>query len=208
MWKYRKIDTTRNDVSNVQLIPNPYKMDYAVYNLTSNSIELCTIDIHSSKYGELKLDWDTIVNILDDGIRFKREHSCDEADGIYVLLAYDFESRTVFKIMASSSADNVFNMLLSNFLKSFEPKKADEENAETIVDSDAISSINSTEDSNKLTDSVSTNLIKEDTGKLTDSVSTKLIKEEEHNDDKEKEYENHDIRNLNVGLVGKNKMIM
>lgn len=27
--------------------------------------------------------------------------------------------------MASSSADNVFNMLLSNFLKSFEPKKAD-----------------------------------------------------------------------------------
>ena len=71
MWKYRKIDTTSNDVSNVQLIPNPYKMEYAVYNLTSNSIELCTIDIHSSKYGELKLDWDTIVNILDDGIRFK-----------------------------------------------------------------------------------------------------------------------------------------
>ena len=94
--------------------------------------------------------------------------------------------------MASSSADNVFNMLLSNFLKSFEPKKADEENSETIVDSDAINSINS----------------KEDTGKLTDSVSTKLIKEEEHNDDKEKEHENHDIRNLNVGLVGKNKMIM
>ena len=110
--------------------------------------------------------------------------------------------------MASSSADNVFNMLLSNFLKSFEPKKADEENAETIVDSDAISSINSKEDTGKLTDSVSTKLIKEDTGKLTDSVSTKLIKEEEHNDDKEKEHENHDIRNLNVGLVGKNKMIM
>lgn len=130
--------------------------------------------------------------ILDDGIRFKRERSCDEADGIYVLLAYDFESRTVFKIMASSSADNVFNMLLSNFLKSFESKKADEENAETIVDSDTISSINSTEDSNK----------------LTDSVSTKLIKEEEHNDDKEKEHENHDGTNHIVGLVGKNKMIM
>lgn len=208
MWKYRKIDTTSNDVSNVQLIPNPYKMEYAVYNLTSNSIELCTIDIHSSKYSELKLDWNAIGNILDDGIRFKREHSCDEADGIYVLLAYDFESRTVFKIMASSSADNVFNMLLSNLLKSFEPKKADEENAETIVDSGAISSINSKEDTGKLTDSVSTKLIKEDTSKLTDSVSTKLIKEEEHNDDKEKEHENHDIRNLNVGLVGKNKMIM
>ena len=152
MWKYRKIDTTSNDVSNVQFIPNPSKMEYAVYDLTSNSIELCTIDIHSSKYGEVRLDRDTIVNILDDGIRFKREHSCDEADGIYVLLAYDFESRTVFKIMASSSADNVFNMLLSNFLKSFESKKADEDNAETIVDSEAISSINSTEDSNKLTD--------------------------------------------------------
>ena len=26
MWKYRKIDTTSNDVSNVQLIPNPYKL--------------------------------------------------------------------------------------------------------------------------------------------------------------------------------------
>lgn len=167
-------------------------MEYAVYDLTSNSIELCTIDIHSSKYGELKLDWNTIGNILDDGIRFKREHSCDEADGIYVLLAYDFESRTVFKIMASSSADNVFNMLLSNFLKSFEPKKADEENAETIVDSDAISSINS----------------KEDTGKLTDSVSTKLIKEEEHNDDKKIKHENHSSTNHIVGLVEKNKMIM
>lgn len=184
MWKYRKIDTISNDVSNVQLIPNPSKMEYAVYNLTRNSIELCTIDIHSSKYGDLKLDWNTICNILDDGIRFKREHSCDEAAGIYVLLAYDFESKTVFKIMASSSADNFFNILLSNFLKSFESKKADEENAETIVDSDAISSINSTEDSNK----------------LTDSVSTKLIKEEEH--------EKHDSINHIIGLVGKNKMIM
>ena len=196
MWKYRKIDTTSNDVSNVQFIPNPSKMEYAVYNLTMNSIELCTIDIHSSKYSELKLDWNAIGNILDDGIRFKREHSCDEADGIYVLLAYDFESRTVFKIMASSSADNVFNMLLSNFLKSFEPKKADEENAETIVDSDAISSINS----------------KEDTSKLTDSVSTKLIKEEDDNNSlslKSSETEKHDNDgNHMVGLVRNNKMIM
>lgn len=184
MWKYRKIDTISNDVSNVQLIPNPSKMEYAVYNLTRNSIELCTIDIHSSKYGDLKLDWNTIGNILDDGIRFKRERSCDEAAGIYVLLAYDFESKTVFKIMASFSADNVFNILLSNFLKSFESKKADEENAETIFDSNAISSINSTEDSNK----------------LTDSVSTKLIKEEEH--------EKHDSITHIIGLVGKNKMIM
>lgn len=196
MWKYRKIDTTSNDVSNVQFIPNPSKMEYAVYNLTSNSIELCTIDIDSSKYGELKLDWDTIVNILDDGIRFKREHSCDEADGIYVLLAYDFESRTVFKIMASSSADNVFNMLLSNFLKSFEPKKADEENAETIVDSDAISSINSTEDSNKMTDSVSTNLIKEEDDN--NSLSLKSSETKKHGND----------GNHMIGLVRKNKMIM
>ena len=196
MWKYRKIDTTRNDVSNVQLIPNPYKMEYAVYDLTSNSIELCTIDIHSSKYGELKLDWNTIGNILDDGIRFKREHSCDEADGIYVLLAYDFESKAVFKIMASSSADNVFNMLLSNFLKSFEPKKADEENAETIVDSDAISSINSTEDSNKMTDSVSTNLIKEEDDN--NSLSIKSSETEKHDND----------GNHMVGLVRNNKMIM
>ena len=196
MWKYRKIDTTRNDVSNVQLIPNPYKMEYAVYNLTMNSIELCTIDIHSSKYSELKLDWNAIGNILDDGIRFKREHSCDEADGIYVLLAYDFESRNVFKIMASSSADNVFNMLLSNFLKSFEPKKADEDNAETIVDSDAISSINSKEDTSKLTDSVSTNLIKEEDDN--NSLSLKSSETEKHDND----------GNHMVGLVRNNKMIM
>ena len=196
MWKYRKIDTTSNDVSNVQFIPNPSKMEYAVYNLTMNSIELCTIDIHSSKYSELKLDWNAIGNILDDGIRFKREHSCDEADGIYVLLAYDFESRTVFKIMASSSADNVFNMLLSNFLKSFEPKKADEDNAETIVDSEAISSINSTEDSNKLTDSVSTKLIKEEDDN--NSLSIKSSETEKHDND----------GNHMVGLVRKNKMIM
>lgn len=196
MWKYRKIDTTINDVSNVQFIPNPSKMEYAVYNLTMNSIELCTIDIHSSKYSELKLDWNAIGNILDDGIRFKREHSCDEADGIYVLLAYDFESRTVFKIMASSSADNVFNMLLSNFLKSFEPKKADEDNAETIVDSGAISSINSTEDSNKLTDSVSTNLIKEEDDN--NSLSLKSSETEKHDND----------GNHMVGLVRNNKMIM
>lgn len=171
-------------------------MEYAVYNLTMNSIELCTIDIHSSKYSELKLDWNAIGNILDDGIRFKREHSCDEADGIYVLLAYDFESRTVFKIMASSSADNVFNMLLSNFLKSFEPKKADEDNAETIVDSEAISSINSTEDSNKLTDSVSTNLIKEEDDN--NSLSLKSSETEKHDND----------GNHMVGLVRNNKMIM
>ena len=196
MWKYRKIDTTSNDVSNVQFIPNPSKMEYAVYNLTMNSIELCTIDIHSSKYSELKLDWNAIGNILDDGIRFKREHSCDEADGIYVLLAYDFESRTVFKIMASSSADNVFNMLLSNFLKSFESKKADEENIETIVDSDTISSINSTEDSNKLTDSVSTNLIKEEDDN--NSLSLKSSETEKHDND----------GNHMVGLVRNNKMIM
>ena len=196
MWKYRKIDTTSNDVSNVQFIPNPSKMEYAVYNLTMNSIELCTIDIHSSKYSELKLDWNAIGNILDDGIRFTREHSCDEADGIYVLLAYDFESRTVFKIMASSSADNVFNMLLSNFLKSFEPKKADEDNAETIVDSEAISSINSTEDSNKLTDSVSTKLIKEEDDN--NSLSLKSSETEKHDND----------GNHMVGLVRKNKMIM
>lgn len=196
MWKYRKIDTTSNDVSNVQFIPNPSKMEYAVYNLTSNSIELCTIDIHSSKYGELKLDWNAIGNILDDGIRFKRKHSCDEADGIYVLLAYDFESKAVFKIMASSSADNVFNMLLSNFLKSFEPKKADEKNAETIVDSDAISSINSTEDSNKLTDSVSAKLIKEEDDN--NSLSLKSSETEKHDND----------GNHMVGLVRNNKMIM
>ena len=196
MWKYRKIDTTSNDVSNVQFIPNPSKMEYAVYNLTMNSIELCTIDIHSSKYSELKLDWNAIGNILDDGIRFKREHSCDEADGIYVLLAYDFESRTVFKIMASSSADNVFNMLLSNFLKSFGSKKADEENIETIVDSDTISSINSKEDTCKLTDSVSTNLIKEEDDN--NSLSLKSSETEKHDND----------GNHMVGLVRNNKMIM
>lgn len=196
MWKYRKIDTTSNDVSNVQFIPNPSKMEYAVYNLTMNSIELCTIDIHSSKYSELKLDWNAIGNILDDGIRFKREHSGDEADGIYVLLAYDFESRTVFKIMASSSADNVFNMLLSNFLKSFESKKADEENIETIVDSDTISSINSKEDTCKLTDSVSTNLIKEEDDN--NSLSLKSSETEKHDND----------GNHMVGLVRNNKMIM
>lgn len=196
MWKYRKIDTTSNDVSNVQFIPNPSKMEYAVYNLTMNSIELCTIDIHSSKYSELKLDWNAIGNILDDGIRFKREHSCDEADGIYVLLAYDFESRTVFKIMASSSADNVFNMLLSNFLKSFESKKADEENIETIVDSDTISSINSKEDTCKLTDSVSTNLIKEEDDN--NSLSLNSSETEKHDND----------GNHMVGLVRNNKMIM
>lgn len=196
MWKYRKIDTTSNDVSNVQFIPNPSKMEYAVYNLTMNSIELCTIDIHSSKYSELKLDWNAIGNILDDGIRFKREHSCDEADGIYVLLAYDFESRTVFKIMESSSADNVFNMLLSNFLKSFESKKADEDNAETIVDSDTISSINSKEDTCKLTDSVSTNLIKEEDDN--NSLSLKSSETEKHDND----------GNHMVGLVRNNKMIM
>lgn len=196
MWKYRKIDTTSNDVSNVQFIPNPSKMEYAVYNLTMNSIELCTIDIHSSKYSELKLDWNAIGNILDDGIRFKREHSCDEADDIYVLLAYDFESRTVFKIMASSSADNVFNMLLSNFLKSFESKKADEENIETIVDSDTISSINSKEDTCKLTDSVSTNLIKEEDDN--NSLSLKSSETEKHDND----------GNHMVGLVRNNKMIM
>ena len=142
------------------------------------------------------MDWKAIGNILDDGIRFKREHSCDEADGIYVLLAYDFESRTVFKIMASSSADNVFNMLLSNFLKSFESKKADEENIETIVDSDTISSINSKEDTCKLTDSVSTNLIKEEDDN--NSLSLKSSETEKHDND----------GNHMVGLVRNNKMIM
>ena len=48
----------------------------------------------------------------------------------------------------------------------------------------------------------------EDSDKLTDSISTKLIKEEEHNDDKEIEHVNHDNINHIVGLVGKNKMIM
>lgn len=192
MWKYRKIDTTSNSISNVQLIPTPSKMEYAIYNLCDNSIEASTIDIHKPEYKELKLDWGAVSDILYDGIRFKRENSDNEADGVYALLAYDFKSMTVFKIMSSSSVDYVFTMLLSNFLKSFDCKKDDEENTEIIVDSDAISSINSTEDSDK----------------LTDSISTKLIKEEEHNDDKEIEHVNHDNINHIVGLVGKNKMIM
>ena len=196
MWKYRKIDTTSNSISNVQLIPTPSKMEYAIYNLGDNSIEASTIDIHKPEYKELKLDWGAVSDIVYDGIRFKKENLDDEADGIYALLAYDFESRTVFKIMASSSADNVFNMLLSNFLKSFEPKKADEENTETIVDSDAISSINSTEDSNKMTDSVSTNLIKEEDDN--NSLSLKSSETEKHDND----------GNHMVGLVRKNKMIM
>lgn len=192
MWKYRKIDTTSNSISNVQLIPTPSKMEYAIYNLGDNSIEASTIDIHKSEYKELKLDWCAVSDIVYDGIRFKREHSCDEADGIYALLAYDFESKTVFKIMSSSSVDYVFSMLFSNFLKSFDCKKDDEENTETIVDSDTINTVNS----------------REDTDNLTDSVSSKLIKEEELNDDEEIEHENHDNRNHIVGLVGKNKMIM
>lgn len=192
MWKYRKIDTTSNSISNVQLIPTPSKMEYAIYNLGDNSIEASTIDIHKPEYKELKLDCGAVSDIVYDGIRFKREHSCDEADGIYALLAYDFESKTVFKIMSSSSVDYVFSMLFSNFLKSFDCKKDDEENTETIVDSDTINTVNS----------------REDTDNLTDSVSSKLIKEEEHNDDKEMEHENHDNRNHIVGLVGKNKMIM
>ena len=192
MWKYRKIDTTSNSISNVQLIPTPSKMEYAIYNLGDNSIEASTIDIHKPEYKELKLDWGVVSDIVYDGIRFKKENLDDEADGIYALLAYDFESMTVFRIMSSSSVDYVLTILLSDVLKSFDCKKDDEENTETIVDSDAINTVNS----------------REETDNLTDSVSTKLIKEEEHNDDKEKEHENHDIRNLNVGLVGKNKMIM
>lgn len=183
MWKYRKIDTTSNSISNVQLIPTPSKMEYAIYNLGDNSIEASTIDIHKPEYKELKLDWGAVSDIVYDGIRFKKENSDNEADGIYALLAYDFESKTVFKIMSSSSVDYVFSMLFSNFLKSFDCKKDDEENTETIVDSDAINTVNS----------------REDTDNLTDSVSSKLIKEEEHN---------HDNRNHIVGLVGKNKMIM
>ena len=192
MWKYRKIDTTSNSISNVQLIPTPSKMEYAIYNLGDNSIEASTIDIHKLEYKELKLDWGVVSDIVYDGIRFKREHSCDEAEGIYAVKAYDFESMTVFRIMSSSSVDYVFTMLFSNFLKSFDCKKDDEENTETIVDSDAINTVNS----------------REETDNLTDSVSNKLIKEEEHNDDKEIEHENHDNRNHIVGLVGKNKMIM
>ena len=192
MWKYRKIDTTSNSISNVQLIPTPSKMEYAIYNLGDNSIEVSTIDIHKPEYNELKLDWETASDIIYDGIRFKKENLDDEADGIYALLAYDFESMTVFRIMSSSSVDYVLTMLLSDVLKSFDCKKDDEENTETIVDSDAINTVNS----------------REETDNLTDSVSTKLIKEEEHNDDKEMEHENHDNKNHIVGLVGKNKMIM
>lgn len=192
MWKYRKIDTTSNSISNVQLIPTPSKMEYAIYNLGDNSIEASTIDIHKPEYKELKLDWATVSDIVYDGIRFKKENLDDEADGIYALLAYDFESMTVFRIMSSSSVDYVLTMLLSDVLKSFDCKKDDEENTETIVDSDAINTVNS----------------REETDNLTDSVSTKLIKEEEHNDDKEMEHENHDNKNHIVGLVGKNKMIM
>ena len=192
MWKYRKIDTTRNSISNVQLIPTPSKMEYAIYNLGDNSIEASTIDIHKPEYKELKLDWGAVSDIVYDGIRFKKENSDNEADGIYALLAYDFESMTVFRIMSSSSVGYVFTMLFSNFLKSFDCKKDDEENTETIVDSDAINTVNS----------------REETDNLTDSVSSKLIKEEELNDDEEIELENHDNRNHIVGLVGKNKMIM
>lgn len=194
MWKYRKIDTTSNSISNVQLIPTPSKMEYAIYNLCDNSIEASTIDIHKPEYKELKLDWGAVSDILYDGIRFKRENSDNEADGVYALLAYDFKSMTVFKIMSSSSVDYVFTMLLSNFLKSFDCKKDDEENTEIIVDSDTIN--------------INTIYPREDTDNLTDSVSTKLIKEEEHNDDKKIEHENHDNINHIVGLVGKNKMIM
>lgn len=192
MWKYRKIDTTSNSISNVQLIPTPSKMEYAIYNLGDNSIEASTIDIHKPEYKELKLDWGAVSDIVYDGIRFKKENSDNEADGIYALLAYDFESMTVFRIMSSSSVDYVLTMLLSDVLKSFDCKKYDEENTETIVDSYTINTVNS----------------REETDNLTDSVSTKLIKEEEHNDDKEIEHENHNNRNHIVGLVGKNKMIM
>lgn len=192
MWKYRKIDTTSNSISNVQLIPTPSKMEYAIYNLGDNSIEASTIDIHKPEYKELKLDWGAVSDIVYDGIRFKKENSDNDADGIYALLAYDFESMTVFRIMSSSSVDYVLTMLLSDVLKSFDCKKDDEENTETIVDSDAINTVNS----------------REETDNLTDSVSTKLIKEEELNDDKEIEHYNHDNRNHIVGLVGKNKMIM
>lgn len=176
MWKYRKINTTSNSISNLQLIPTPSKMVYAIYNLGDNSIEGSTIDIHKQEYKELKLDWGAVSDIVYDGIRFKKENSDNEADGIYALLAYDFESMTVFRIMSSSSVGYIFTML----------------NTETIVDSDAINTVNS----------------REKTDNLTDSVSSKLIKEEEHNDDKEMEYENHDNRNHIVGLVVKNKMIM
>lgn len=85
----QKIDTTSNSISNVQLIPTPSKMEYAIYNLGDNSIEASTIDIHKPEYKELKLDWGTVSDIVYDGIRFKKENSDNEADGIYALLAYD-----------------------------------------------------------------------------------------------------------------------
>ena len=195
MWNYKKIDTTSNSISNIQLIPTPSKMEYAVYNLGNNSIEASTIDIHKLEYKELKLDWETASDIVYDGIRFKKENLDDEADGIYALLAYDFESKTVFKIMASSTVDYIFSMLLSNFLKSFECKN-EEENAETVIDSSTINSIKS----------------REDTDKLIDSVSTKLINEEDDNNSfslKPSETEKHDNDgNHMVGLVRKSKMII
>lgn len=119
----QKIDTTSNSISNVQLIPTPSKMEYAIYNLGDNSIEASTIDIHKPEYKELKLDWGTVSDIVYDGIRFKKENSDNEADGIYALLAYDFESMTVFRIMSSSSVDYVLTMLLSDVLKSFDCKR-------------------------------------------------------------------------------------
>ena len=195
MWNYKKIDTTSNSISNIQLIPTPSKMEYAVYNLGNNSIEASTIDIHKLEYKELKLDWETASDIIYDGIRFKKENLDDESDGIYALLAYDFESKTVFKIMASSTVDYIFSMLLSNFLKSFECKN-EEENAETVIDSSTINSIKS----------------REDTDKLIDSVSTKLINEEDDNNSfslKPSETEKHDNDgNHMVGLVRKSKMII
>ena len=192
MWKYRKIDTTSNSISNIQLIPTPSKMEYAVYNVGNNSIEASTIDIHKPEYKELKLDWGTISDIVYDGIRFKKENLDDEADGIYALLAYDFESMTVFRIMASSTVDYIFSMLLSNFLKSFECKN-EEENSETVIDSSTINSIKS----------------REDTDKLIDSVSTKLINEKNSLSLKPRETEKHDNDgNHMVGLVRKNKMII
>lgn len=104
-------------------------MVYAIYNLGDNSIEGSTIDIHKQEYKELKLDWGAVSDIVYDGIRFKKENSDNEADGIYALLAYDFESMTVFRIMSSSSVGYIFTML----------------NTETIVDSDAINTVNSRE---------------------------------------------------------------
>ena len=192
IWNYKKIDTTSNSISNIQLIPTPSKMEYAVYNVGNNSIEASTIDIHKLEYNELKLDWETASDIIYDGIRFKKENLDDEADGIYALLAYDFESKTVFKIMASSTVDYIFSMLLSNFLKSFECKN-EEENAETVIDSSTINSIKSREDTDKLIDSVSTKLINEK-----NSLSLKPSETEKHDND----------GNHMVGLVRKNKMII